>query len=152
MVVTGVDFGDFIGDLLDGVLGDFLAGVDFALFTGDSLLGLSSVIVDSFLKIASDFLFNNDFGDKTLNGSDNLLGVVPFLTGVIGGSFLSNISGLNDGPNEILFFLASGPILLEDFLLLPLFTFGDAAGLSVINGCDLLLTSDNSVLRSSVGG
>jgi hypothetical protein len=116
--VFGVDLGDFT---LGVVFGDFLLFGDTAPFSGVDFLGLSSAIVDSNLKAARDFLFRRDFGDATLIGSDNLLGAVPLLTGVIGGSFLSNISGLSVGPNDILFFLALGAALSVDFLFLPLF-------------------------------
>ena len=45
---------------------------------------------------------------STITSSDVLDGADPFLTGVAGGSVLSNCSGVRLGPNETLFRLALG--------------------------------------------
>lgn len=140
-------FGVVLG-LFDGVerLGDFVTGVVLGLFAGDDCLGdfftdfgvffgllagvvcftgvvdfpgLSSVIGKT--EAAIDFLFNSDRAGNSadLNGSDNLLGVAPFLTGVLGGNVLSKCSGLSWGPNDTRVLFALGAIDSVDFLFLP---------------------------------
>ena len=62
------------------------------------------------------FTFNKGFGDST-ELDDILLGVLPFLSGVVGGSLLSNNSGRILGPNDTRDFLALGPLPgVADFL------------------------------------
>lgn len=79
-------------------LGDFsrVFALGVAAFTGDSSF------IGDFFDAASDLRFNKE-GDAGGRGSDILGGKAPLLTGVEGGSFFTNSSGLNFGPNDTRF-------------------------------------------------
>ena len=139
---TGVSVtidGDFLGlfpgdllllalpsDLPLGLLpGDFLGVVFLGLFAaGDfAFLGLSSKMASE-LSTAIECLLIRPFSGEPADGADFLLGVAPRLSGVDAGSFLSNNSGLNLGPNETLFLFDAGSVVPStDFLFCP--GFGD---------------------------
>ena len=114
------------GDLLFGLLPSDFLGVAFLelLAVGDlALPGLSSKIASD-LRPAMECLLIRPFSGEPADGADFLLGVAPRLSGVDAGSFLSNNSGLNLGPNDTLFLFDTGSVdPSTDFLFSP--GFGD---------------------------
>lgn len=118
-------FGLLAGDFLGVVLftGDFFGEAFLGLFPGDLLFlglfaftGLSSRIAS----VESECLLMRPLNGDPAAGADFLLrGVAPRLRGVDAGSFLSNSSGLNLGPNDTLFLFDAGSTTSMDFLFCP---------------------------------